>query len=462
MAYGQKVFKVRNGKKTTKFTWRCRYKLPNGDWGSEPGFPTKAAAESWGEKQEAAIEAGTWIDPNLRKTKFGTFARTFMSARKKRGRTVGTRWDNLELHILPRWEHTAMGSITWFDVDTWQQSLPVEDVRRGHCVSLMSTIMTAAADAQMIPVNPLFARRRTRDTSDDESTPKEPKLSRAPRPEDAILLAERLGPVRGLHVLTTAFCGPRWGEGLGLTRERTLLLRREPWGTGEFVCPILRITREIAEYQKRGPDGERLGYVLQEEPTKNDGSTRDVDVPPFLALLLSYHLDDWPYERPFSTSTGKPWRRGNWSRDFRPACDGRDERAKRQGVSFRAEWEPILPGLDMRALRALHDTLQSQIGVKEPLAYEAAGHRRPGIKRHYQKPTPDMRQERLDGLEDAFRTAMASLGMKTLWGRVDLVKPPKEDDHQNIAQTISMDEYRGARRVPSPRSGRHYRSQASG
>lgn len=180
MAYGQKVFKVRNGKKTTKFTWRCRYKLPNGDWGSEPGFPTKAAAESWGEKQEAAIEAGTWIDPNLRKTKFGTFARTFMSARKKRGRTVGTRWDNLELHILPRWEHTAMGSITWFDVDTWQQSLPVEDVRRGHCVSLMSTIMTAAADAQMIPVNPLFARRRTRDTSDDESTPKEPKLSRAP------------------------------------------------------------------------------------------------------------------------------------------------------------------------------------------------------------------------------------------------------------------------------------------
>ncbi len=146
-------------------------------------------------------------------------------------------------------------------------------------------------------------------------------------------------------------------------------------------------------------------------------------MPPFLARLLRHHLDDWPWERPFSTTSGKPWRRGNWSRDFRPACDGRDERPRRQGVSYREAWDPILPGLDMRALRALHDTLQAQIGVKEPLAFEAAGHRRPGIKRHYQKPTPDMRAERLAGLEEVFWKAMANVGLRTLWGRVDLRKP---------------------------------------
>ena len=406
-------------------TWRARYRLPNGTQGSEPGFPTKRTAVAWGEEQEAAIRAGRWVDPGLRATTFGEFARRFMRERRKRGRTVGTRWEKLENHILPQWEHTSLGAITWFDVDSWQQGLALDDVSRGHCVSLMSTIMTGAVDAQCIQVNPLFGRRRTRDTSGDAAKPKAPKMAQDPRPEDAILVAERLGPARGIHVLTTAFTGLRWGEGLGLHRDNALLERRQPWGSTEFVCPILRVVEEYAEYQERDGDGTKLGYLLQLEPTKNDGSTRDIDVPPFLARLLRHHLDDWSYERPFATSTGRPWRRGNWSRDFRPACDGRDERAKRQGVSFRAEWEPILPGLDMRALRALHDTLQAQIGVKEPLAFEAAGHRRPGIKRHYQKPTPDMRAERLEGLEDVFWKALGNAGLGTLWGRVDLQKHPR-------------------------------------
>ncbi|MFJ3706602.1 MULTISPECIES: hypothetical protein [unclassified Streptomyces] len=406
-------------------TWRSRYRLPDGTLGSESGFPTKRTAVAWGDAQEAAIRAGRWVDPGLRATNFGDFARRFMRERRKRGRTVGTRWEKLDNHILPRWEHTPLGSITWFDVDSWQQGLPLDDVSRGHCVSLMSTIMTGAVDAQCLQVNPLFGRRRTRDTSGDAAKPKAPKMAQDPRPEDAILVAERLGPARGIHVLTTAFTGLRWGEGLGLHRDNALLERRQPWGSTEFVCPILRVVEEYAEYQERDGDGTKLGYLLQLEPTKNDGSTRDIDVPPFLARLLRHHLDDWSYERPFATSTGRPWRRGNWSRDFRPACDGRDERAKRQGVSFRAEWEPILPGLDMRALRALHDTLQAQIGVKEPLAFEAAGHRRPGIKRHYQKPTPDMRAERLEGLEDVFWKALGNAGLGTLWGRVDLQKHPR-------------------------------------
>lgn len=406
-------------------TWRCRYVKPDGTYGSESGFPTKRTALAWGKEQEAAIRAGRWVDPDLRAVTFGEFTKSFMTSRRKRGRTVGTRWEKLDSHILPRWSDTALGSVTWYEVDAWQQSLTIADVSRGHCVSLMSSILTAAVDAQHITVNPLFGRRRTRDTAGDAAAPKAPKVSRDPRPEDVLLLAERLGPARGIHVLTTAFTGLRWGEGLGLHRDRALLERRQPWGDTEFVCPILRVVEEYAEYQERATDGAKKGYLLRLEPTKNDGSTRDVDVPPFLARLLGHHLDDWPHERPFTTSTGKPWRRGNWSRDFRPACDGRDERPRRQGVSYREEWEPILPGLDMRALRALHDTLQAQIGVKEPLAFEAAGHRRPGIKRHYQKPTPDMRQERLGGLEDVFWKAMANVGLRTLWGRVDLRKPSR-------------------------------------
>ena len=428
MAYAEKVYKVRNGRQTKAFTWRCKYKLADGSYGSESGFPTKAKAVEWGDEQERQIREGTWIDPARRSTTFGEFARTFMASRRKRGRTTGTRWDKLELHILPRWDGVPLGKVSWFDVDTWQQTMGIEDVSRGHCVSLMSSIMTAAVDAGYIVVNPLFGRRRTKDTSGDAARPRPPKIQRdgGPRPEDAVLLAERLGPAIGVHVLTTAFGGLRFGEGLGLHRDNTLLTRRQPWGSGVFECPILRVKEEYAEYQERDEHGRKKGYVVRLEPTKNDGSTRDVDVPPFLALLLRYHLDDWPHPRVFCTPSGTPWLRGNWSKKFRPACDGREERQKRRGVSYRAAWEPILPGLDMRALRALHDTLQSELGVKEPLAFEAAGHRRPGIKRHYQKPTPAMRAERLDGLEEVFRSAMRNVGLGTLWGRVDLRKRPSE------------------------------------
>lgn len=427
MAHAEKVYKVKNGKKTKQFTWRVKYRAPEGHvppWLSRSGFPTKKTAEDWGNEQERLIQEGTWIDPDKRAVTFGEFARNFMSSREKRGRTNGTRWDRLENHILPRWDGVPLRKVTWFDVDTWQQTLGLEDVSRGHCVSLMSTIMTAAVDAGYITVNPLFGRRRTRATSAATARPRPPKMRRegGPRPEDAVLVAERLGPAIGIHVLTTAFTGLRWGEGLGLHRDNTLLLRTQPWGAGVFVCPILRVVEEYAEYQLRDKDGTKQGWQLRLEPTKNDGSTRDVDVPPFLAALLRAHLADWPHERVFATASGQPWRRGNWSRTFRPACDGREERPKRQGVSYRPAWEPILPGLDMRALRALHDTMQSEIGVKEPLAFEAAGHRRPGIKRHYQKPTPAMRQERLDGLEEIFWRAMGNVGLRALWGRVDLRK----------------------------------------
>ncbi|WP_172384759.1 hypothetical protein [Streptomyces sp. MNP-20] len=425
MAYAEKVYKVRNGKQTKQFTWRACYKKPDGSKGTEPGFATKNLAVEWGTEQERLIKAGAWIDPAKRSTTFGEFSATFMASRRKRGRTTGTRWDNLDNHILPRWKNDSLGTISWFEVDTWQQTMTIDDVHRGHCVSLMSTIMTAAVDAGYLTVNPLFGRRRTKDTAGDAAKPRPPKIKRdgGVRPEDAILLAERLGPARGIHILTTAFAGPRWGEGLGLRKENALRWRRQPWGAGEFVCRILRIVEEIAEYQERDEHGKKLGYVLRREPTKNDGSTRDVDLPPFLARLLGWHVVDWPYEDVFCTDTGTSWRRGNWSRLLRPACDGRDERPKRHGVSYRAAWDPILEGLDMQALRALHDTLQSEGKVAEPLAYEAAGHRRPGIKRHYQKPTAAMRAHRIEWLESVFWEAMANVGLRTLWGRVDLVKP---------------------------------------
>ncbi|MFG2617747.1 hypothetical protein ACGFXC_08960 [Streptomyces sp. NPDC048507] len=430
MAYAEKVFKIKNGRPTKQFSWKCKYKRPDGTWGTESGFDTKKAALDYGAEQEAAARRGNWIDPKLQRQPFGTFVKAvWMPAKAKRGTTMDRRWNNLA-HIFPRWEHVSLNAITWFDVDAWQQTLTVDDVTRGHCVSLMSTILTGAVDAQHLLVNPLFGRKRTRATATTPALVVRAKKTSEEKwapPETVLRIGHRMGPATGLHVITTAWTGLGWGEGAALHRDNTLLTRRQQHDGGWFECPVIRVHPEVgtlAEYTARGPEGQKLGGVLQLEPPKNDEARpRDIDVPPFLAQLLQLHLDDWPHPYVFCTPSGKFWRRGNFSRaQLKPAAGGRDRLPMVKGHPARPAWAPIMPGLTMRALRHTHDTYQDQIGVKTSLAYEQAGHLRPGIKRVYQHPTPAMRIERLEGLQELFERAMRNLGWTTLWGRVDLVK----------------------------------------
>lgn len=448
MAHGEKVYKVVKGKQTKQFTWRARYKRPDGTWGSEPGFPTKKLAERWGEEQEAAIRAGRWIDPDLQRMTFGEFARKWMKAKPKRGATVGKRWNLLEQHIFPKWEHTPLAAINWFDVDSWQQGLACDEVTAGHAVTLMSMILTGAVDAKHLTVNPLHARRRTKPTTAAASSKKKTDEEKWASPEVVLQMAQRLGPAIGLHVLTTAFTGLGWGEGAGLHRHNVLRVRRQPYDGGWFECPVIRVDAEVgelAEYEGRDEDGTKTGLVLQLEPPKNQGRARDIDVPPFLALLLARHLEDWPHPYVFCTAGGKFWRRSNFTRaHIRPAADGRDALPTVKGHAPRPKWEPIMPGLTMRDLRHTHDTYQDQIGVRPALMFEQAGHKRPGIKAVYQHPTPSMRQERLDGLQDIYLRAMHNLGWRTLWGRVDLMKGPQAPRPTNIPQMINRDQVRAA------------------
>ncbi|MFJ6348595.1 hypothetical protein ACIQKB_03860 [Streptomyces sp. NPDC092046] len=426
MAYAEKVYKVRNGVKTKQFTWRACYKKPDGSKGTEPGFPTKKTAEEWGAEQESAIRRGTWIDPELQRTKFGTFTKkTWMPAKGKRGGTMDRRWNHLA-HIFPKWEHVPLNAINWFEVDAWQQTLPVDDVTKGHVVSLMSSILTGAVDAKHLLVNPLFGRRRTKPAGQAQTsvTPKK-KVDGPWTPEQVLLVSERMGPVNGLHLITTAFTGLSWGEGAALHRRNTLLVRREAHDGGEFTCPVVRVDEmegTLAEYTLRGAEGERLGLVHRLEPPKNDDARpRDVDVAPFLEYLLRLHLEVWPFGQIFCTPSGKLWRRGNFTRaELRPAADGRPELTKTRGRAERPGWDPIAKGMTMRGLRRTHDSYQAEIGVKEPLAYEQAGHSRPGIKAVYQKPTPAMRAERLAGLQELFAEAVVNTGLKTLWGQVEV------------------------------------------
>lgn len=423
MAHAEKVFKVRGGKKTTKYTWRARYKRPDGSWGSEPGFPTRTLAEQWGDAQEAAIREGRWIDPELSRKKFGSFVKEWMAAQKPRGRTEMNRWERLEAHILPRWRDTALVAINWFEVEAWARTMTCARSTTKDCVQLMSRIMNGAVDARHLQVNPLAGRRLTGLPADpakrksDEETVAEPEV--------VLELARRLGPVYGLHVVTVAWTGLRYEELVGLHRRNALLERRQKHDGKVFTCPVLRVDGEegaLAEYYKRDEEGKRRCHRALEAP-KNLKSARDVDLPSFLAQLLREHLDGWPHEFVFTTKTGKWWWRSYWHEVLRPAADGRDERKPGRGRPASPAWEPIMPGLTMRDLRHTHDTWQEQIGVRPVLGYEQMGHKYPGIKGTYRHPTPPMRMERLDGLQELYGRAMRNLGWERIWGPVPQGSP---------------------------------------
>lgn len=414
MAYAEKRVSTAKGSKG-KVSWRSRYLKPDGTWGSEPGFPTKRTAEDWGDAQEVAIREGRWIDPNLSRGPFGEWARIWMAVKEPRGRTRGTRWEKLDRHILPRWEHVPLQGITWFDAETWANGLDCDDATATKCLTIMSSILTGAVDAKRLLVNPLANRRRSRPATVKETVQKKDQTEMWAPPEVVLQLARRVGPLDGLHIITTAFAGVRWGESLAL-RPGSLGERRERHDGTEFVCPTLAVAEEVAEYTPRGPAGEKLPMFVGIEPVKTAESKRSIDLPPFLAELLRAHADTVKGEWLFSPRGGGHWRRGNFGKQvMRPAADGREALPAVKGHAPRTAWDPIMPGLTMRDLRHTHDTYQDEIGVKPALAFEQAGHKRPGIKAVYQHPTPKMRRARIDGLQEIYEGAMKALGWSRVW-----------------------------------------------
>ncbi|APE21338.1 MULTISPECIES: hypothetical protein [Streptomyces] len=427
MAYAEKVYKVRNGKQTKQFTWKAVYKKPDGTKGTASGFPTKKTAEDWGNAQEAAIRTGRWIDPSLMQRTFGSWAREWMKGQAPRGTTTARRWDRLEAVIFPRWGNVPMSQITWYEAESWANALAIDDVSVTHALSLMSTILNGAVDAKHLLVNPLAGRRRRRTAAAKEAlqAKEEAKGNQYAPPEVVLQLARRAGPLDGMHILTVAFTGLRWGESIGLHRDNALLTRSEHYDGGLFECKVLRVVEEVAEYQERLPDGSKGPLVLALEPVKTRESNRRIDVPPFLEVLLHQHLENVKTPQLFMTRSGAFWRRGNFGRQvMKPVSGGRAAAPAVRGHAQREGWEPIMPGLTMRAMRHTHDTYQAQIGVKPILEFEQAGHKYPGIKGRYQHPTPEMRRERLEGLQEIYERAMRALGWTEIW-------PPAEPSPQD-------------------------------
>jgi integrase len=373
------------------------------------------------------------VDPRKAQTPFGEWSKIWMDAQSVDPNTVSKRRGLLKKHLLPEWEFTPLCDINLFVAKAWSGRQTHDPSTVTQALTLLSMILTGAADADYLAGNPLAHRRRTTGSSNRQSKAE----SVWAHPEHVHAIHDRLGGVAGLMVLTAAYTGLRWGELTSLHRSNCLLLRRDKLPNGKHqVRRVIRIDPDVGALHEVAfelTEDERAAWRVKEQarlaratapgsktrrpprlreapetevrlylgPPKNTKSAREVDVPPFLAELLTEHMATWPHPYLFTCPKGGTyWRRGNFARsELRPAADGRKALPATKGHAPRPAWVPLLPGLTMRGLRHSHDTWMKEDRIDRALRFERMGWVVDDIEGVYEHVSPQMRLELLEALE---------------------------------------------------------------
>lgn len=390
------------------YPYRVRWPKPpdeNGTvrWGSASGFSTEDAALAHGWAQMTDIARGVWVDPRKGAVPFGDVARAWMADNPRAPKTDEGRRYLLKKVILPRWGNEPVGRITWYAVKTWANGLAIPTVTVDRAVTFMSTILTAAADAEMIGANPLRGRRRDTGVKTPVNLAAKPIVW--PQPEQAAAIAARMGTVEGLMQLFQCWMGPRWGEMAAIHRERGLAERTDivdgrPWTRRVLVIPKADGNLEEVEVLERAEDGTtRTEYRLQLAAPKTESSVREVDLPPFLEDLLEAHLRTWPHQHVFATRVGTFRYRSNFDQRIARATRGWPASPRRRGTAGREAAEPIAPGLSSHGNRHAHATWLEEDAMSSILIACILGHSTQGMAGVYRHPTPAMRRARVEALQ---------------------------------------------------------------
>jgi integrase len=285
--------------------WRARYRSPDGRERSKT-FDRRVDADRFLAEMAVAKNRGAWVDPRAGRMPFSEWAAECYAARidlreSSRARDEGY----LRLHVLPHFGSIPLSRIERRAVQGWvtilgDKGLAPATVRACH--RLLSGMLAEAVEARLIGESPCRGI----------------KLPRVGRVEQRFLTAlevERLAceidPQFSTLIYAGAYLGARWGELVGLKRERVNLLKRQ--------VTIVGTLEEV---------GGRLRYV---EETKTSASRRLVTIPPFLCDLLSTLLGNQVSTRGngsefvFVTPNGAFLRRSNFRRGhFKPALGRAD------------------------------------------------------------------------------------------------------------------------------------------
>ncbi|WP_113692931.1 tyrosine-type recombinase/integrase [Amycolatopsis albispora] len=408
MAYGELIVK-------DPPLWRCRFKLPNGTWGSKSGFPTKEAAEDWGDEQEDQIRRSVWRDPREGEKPFDVFAEEWFAAVSPRlePTTVAKYRSYLDNQLLPKWSGWPMVVIyhDYEEIEKWLSQLDENyaDSSVSSYFALFSTIMGVASDrAKIIPGNPCRGVRIGSGEYEEERLVASPvQILRA-----AMRLYERGLGLGGFTLcLLDGYTGARWGELVGQQRHEYDPERRRI----RICAPLKEVSGKVFKggslaAQSGGatshPSPVRPGRRRSKGKkgrTKTPAGTRWVDLPPSIAVFYEELMDSHPHPFVLCTPEGKPWRRSNFrNRHWRPVWDG-TEGGDRQVAPA------ILPEFTFHEGRHSHATWLIEDGIPEVARRARLGQKMKGMARVYDHITPEMERAVIQALERRWLASLNAL-----------------------------------------------------
>jgi integrase len=367
--------------------------------------------QSWANAQEAAIDRGDWIHPDLGNNTvqdiwnlYGEGRRLEMASRKR----DASHWANW---VLPKWGGVRIGSILKPDVNKWIVELESRTGARGEpnakvggwtiiaSLALLRSLLEIAVDARMIHFNPARGvkappppKHIDRILTDDECDRLLANFySRFPGRAEAGLFCEVL-----------AYCGPRYEELAALRRTPEALDMRNHILN---LRPVMEKDGTIREYGKTA------------------ASTRPVPVDDDLWPALRDHiLTVTPGELVFTTAQGgkllydnwlkRVWKKGLLTERKMTEAEIEEWKAARvaEGLRpWRAKWIVEAPVVDdpqptPHDLRHLYGTRLAEANITPHERMALMGHDDERAGRRYVNP----RDERFERAKQAMKRVRRS------------------------------------------------------
>jgi integrase len=280
-------------------------------------FAKKAPAEAFDAEIRAQIGRGAYLDPASGRITVNEYAVLFRAGLLLRESSKEEVERAHRLHVAPVFGGMAMSAVRSGTIKRWVQRCLTLD--KPLAPSTIHKIYTAA-------VHPLFAQA-VLDRIIGESPcrgvalPPLPKgIYDLPTVDQVHALAAAVPRRYRAAVYLAAGCGWRSGEIMGLELDGVDFLRREA-----------RVSHQLAELSKGAP------FLA---PPKTETSYRTTELPTLVQEMLSRHIAEFPPKpcevldktnphKPrwrtahllFPGPTNKPFRRTDWSKVWRAACE---------------------------------------------------------------------------------------------------------------------------------------------
>ena len=335
--------------------WRVRWTDPQTGEPRTEAFERKADAERHDANMHADISRGQYVDPRAGRVTVAEYAERWRTGQLHRDSTADLVERAIRLHVAPTLGHRAMADVRAQHLRTWVKAVSADlQASTVHLIyGYIKTMFAAAVVDRIIGVSPCVGVR----------LPDIPRRNYyVPTPDEVHALAMSVAPRYRPVPYVAAGCGLRGSEVFGLEL-----------GDVDFLGREVHVRRQL----KRMP-----GQPAYLGELKSASSRRTVELPQVVADALAAHLERFPpiirdvedrtdprdvHRRPahllFTTATGLPLHRSNWSAVWRVAV-------RRAGLPA---------GFGLHGLRHYFATLLIHNGASVKTVQLALGHSSPTI-----------------------------------------------------------------------------------